>query len=274
MDVLCDILRRALKSQQGLLRLKRNYDWWQMCRRATRRNHSWKHYRDEVYAGVCAVYADYLRGKRVVIVGPAPSMDSSAQHDVIESFDVVVRVNEALPIAEVIKPDVGARTDILYHCMLEKRGRDFAALVDSWNLKFLCSAFPNTRWYVKQNLDFLKRGVSCPYRILPLPTWKKLFKKLKSTTPNTGTTAIYDLLDHDIKELYVTGFTFYKGGYSQGYKGGDVDRDRDKTRQVELPEIEHDQVAQLQLMQKIWRSDSRVSVDETLESILESGATN
>jgi len=261
------ILKKQLKRVVVLLRIKRNYGFWRMYRRATCGNKAWEQHRNAVYDSVCSNYAKYLCGKRVVIVGPAPSVDGSAQHDFIESFDVIVRVNEALPIPESVRCDVGSRTDILYHCMLEMRGRDFAALVDGWGLKFLCSAFPNTRWYVRDNLSFLHLGVRCPYRILPLLLWKRLFKALGCTTPNTGTTAICDLLSHDIKELYITGFTFYQGGYSQGYKEGDVDRDRDESRQVELLELEHDQAAQCSWLRQLWKTDSRIKVDDALEQI-------
>ncbi|MEI6891613.1 MAG: glycosyltransferase family 29 protein [Pontiella sp.] len=231
-------------------------------------NVAWKCYRDE-YENVCATYANYLKNKRVVIVGPAPSIDGSMQHDLIESYDVVVRVNEALPIPKGHEEDVGTRTDVLYHCMVEERGRDFAALVDGWKLDFLCSAFPNKRWYVKDNLAFLDRKVACPYRIVPGSLWRMLFKELHST-PNTGTTAMLDLLNHDIKELYITGFTFYQGGYSKRYKDGDDEnacKDKMKTV-VWLPELEHRQNIQLELLQGLWCADQRIRVDAPLEKIL------
>ena len=261
-------LSRFLKRYKRLLRLKRYYGFWRQYRCVTVGNRVWASYRDETYQDVCADYASYLQGKRVVVVGPAPSMDGSSQRDLIESYDVVVRVNEALPIPKGHEVDVGIRTDVLYHCMVEKRGRDFAVLVDGWNLKFICSAFPNARWYVRHNVAFLDRGVRCPYRIFPLLPWKRLFKGLGRTTPNAGTAAMYDLLSHDIRELYITGFTFYQGGYSKGYKGGDVDRDRDKSRKIELLEFEHDQKAQCDWLRKLWRTDHRIRVDAALGKIL------
>ena len=36
--------------------------------------------------------------------------------------------------------------------------------------------------------------------------------------PNTGYIAIFDLLNYDIKELYITGFTFYLDKFMPGYK--------------------------------------------------------
>ncbi len=250
-----------------LRRIRWNFRWAVQYLKCTVGNTAWRCYRHK-YADVCAKYADYLKNKRVVVVGPAPSVDGSGQHDLIESYDVIVRVNEALPIPPGHEEDVGTRTDVLYHCMVEEGGRDFAALVDGWNLEFLCSAFPNRRWYVKNNLDILKRNIECAYRILPISVWRVLVRQLRSTS-NTGTTAMLDLLNHDIDELYITGFTFYQGGYSQRYKDGHDEKTcRDNMKSVPLPELEHRQDAQLALLRRLWQSDRRIRVDASLERIL------
>ena len=39
-------------------------------------------------------YYDYLKGKKVVIVGPAPHMRGWRQGELIDSYDVVVRVSK------------------------------------------------------------------------------------------------------------------------------------------------------------------------------------
>ena len=37
---------------------------------------------------------------------------------------------------------------------------------------------------------------------------------------NTGFAAIFDLLEFDLKELYITGFSFYLDSFFKGYKSG------------------------------------------------------
>ena len=89
-------------------------------------------------------FLEYLKNKRVVIVGPAPTMVDSKQHDIIESYDVVVRLNRALPILEKLKPDIGSRTDILYNCMNpsnECGGTIDIELLQRENIKVLVSPY-------------------------------------------------------------------------------------------------------------------------------------
>ena len=45
----------------------------------------------------------FLKDKTVVIVGPAPSIIGSNQGKLIDSFDIVIRLNKALPIPEHLK---------------------------------------------------------------------------------------------------------------------------------------------------------------------------
>jgi len=89
-------------------------------------------------------YKEYLKGKRVVIVGPAPSIVGSDQRDLIDSYDVVVRLNRALPVPEHLKKDVGTRTDVLYNCMNpsnECGGRIDVDFLLKSGVKFLVSPY-------------------------------------------------------------------------------------------------------------------------------------
>ena len=65
-------------------------------------------------------YLKFLKGKRVIIVGPAESLLERGDGKFIDSFDIVVRVNRGIePTIKNFKK-IGSRTDILYNCMLEK----------------------------------------------------------------------------------------------------------------------------------------------------------
>ncbi len=44
-----------------------------------------------------------ITGKRVAIVGPAAHIVDIDQKDYIESFDIVVRLNNSLPISEDVR---------------------------------------------------------------------------------------------------------------------------------------------------------------------------
>ena len=90
-----------------------------------------------------------------------------------------------------------------------------------------------------------------------------------NTRPNTGIGAILDLLSYDIKELYITGITFFKGGYCSTYRPyneQDVLNRMDATGN-------HNQHNQFDYMRNILLNDKRVKVDESLNNILSEGLT-
>ena len=54
-----------------------------------------------------------IQGKRVVIVGPSPHLIDTKFGDVIDSYDIVCRVNEVHPTG--FEKDYGNRTDVIFH---------------------------------------------------------------------------------------------------------------------------------------------------------------
>ena len=63
-------------------------------------------------------YFDYLKDKRVIIVGPAGYMENSYRGEMIDKYDVIVRMNLASPVPPERYKDIGSRTDVLYHLVL------------------------------------------------------------------------------------------------------------------------------------------------------------
>lgn len=59
----------------------------------------------------------YFEGKRVVIVGPSPSLKGTKQSEFIDSFDIVVRVNKGWWPATTLDPEVSEKLcECLYDC--------------------------------------------------------------------------------------------------------------------------------------------------------------
>jgi len=59
-------------------------------------------------------YSKFLKGKKVVIVSGSPYIIGSNQGKLIDSYDIVVRVNQGYFACDKMKSDIGCRTDILY----------------------------------------------------------------------------------------------------------------------------------------------------------------
>jgi hypothetical protein len=210
---------------------------------------------------------NYLRGKRVAIVGPAPHMRGSSQAALIDSYDVVVRLNTALPIPTDRQSDVGVRTDILYHVLDEESGRDIRPLVDGWGLRFIVNSYPDIRWYIANTLRMYKAKCCTPLRSMSKPVWRQVFSAVRST-PNTGLLGMAELLASDIDELYITGFSFYKGGCDPSYRQESEDEYFDRLKKTfYLSELFHDQGAQFDYFREHIASDPRVVLDSYLQDI-------
>jgi hypothetical protein len=101
--------------------------------------------------------------------------------------------------------------------------------------------------------------------------FEQLLKRMNAF-PTTGTAAISDLLSHDIECLYVTGMTFFREPYYDGYAtGGRQSGQADRGGREDTVGI-HDVAAQFELVRRIQASDPRLRVDTALGELLASGA--
>lgn len=227
------------------------------------------------------VYLKYLKGKRVVVVNPAPSIVGSKQREFIDSFDIVVRLNKAVPVPSTLIDDIGTRTDVLYNCMNpseECGGQINVKDLRNNGVKFLVAPYgPITtidKRYTRFKSDiynFITNNSEDDLSISHIDSdyFKNLLKIMK--LPNTGVNAILDLLSTEISELYITGFTFFKGGYYKEYRRYNEKEVLDRMNKYGL----HDQEKQMLHMKEVLLNDARVKMDKTLmEIIMEYKAPN
>ncbi len=222
------------------------------------------------------IYAGVVRGKRVAVVGPALSVEGSGQGPLIESNDLVVRINRGYVIPDALVADIGRRTDILYHsCWF---GEKFLPQRKEWidalpaEVSWICTAYPRQNLNHPHATDIAAfendLGGRIPLRTMPLRRHLDLVAAI-DTHPNSGLAAINDLLSFDVAAVYVTGFTFYSGKqpYRQGYTGEAdialVNPERDRTFKAI-----HDQDRQRRFVAGLLGADSRLTVDATLAEIL------
>ena len=62
-------------------------------------------------------YINFVKDKNVIIVGSAGYLMNQNKGEWINSFDIVVRINNSIPIE--FPNDYGKRTDILYHILFK-----------------------------------------------------------------------------------------------------------------------------------------------------------
>jgi len=210
-------------------------------------------------------YCDLLRGQRVVVVGPASGIRGSASGRRIDSYDLVVRINSQWPVADEFVDDVGRRADIVYHCCAPHCRMDPLDVREFANVKFV--------WYqINPKMRFLtelcaRHGVPC----LPFdPLRERLIQKLR-TVPNTGTIAISHLLMTPLKELHVTGFSFYDTPYYDGYEAHGARRRhwRSLWRKKQPERIwKHEFQPQRRHFRSLCEADTRLTVDSELAKLM------
>lgn len=212
-------------------------------------------------------YSDFLKDKRVVIVGPAPSIIGSQQGKSIDDYDVVVRINKALPVPKTLYSDIGSKTDVLYNCLNPAPDCGGPHEIDLWarSTKWVCSPYPEIYPFDKDIRSFnSKFNNEFNFRIFDKSYYQELVSKL-NCRPNSGILAILDILSFNPKEVYVTGFTFFRGGFYKEYRNITEEQINNKMSKVGA----HKQEPQINLVKEIYKSDSRFRVDSSLKEILE-----
>ena len=169
--------------------------------------------------------SEFLENKRVVIVGPAMYLKDKKLGNLIDNYDIVIRLNKGHNMIED-KINFGSRTDILYHCVNQHEDNGGLITDKIYNeIKYIKFCYPilNTNdksSFINGNLeDFNKINVNYLNKI-SIINKEKYLKLEKNITcrPNTGIISILDILDYNIKELWITGFTLFKDGYNNMYR--------------------------------------------------------
>ena len=235
---------------------------------------------------------EFFNNKTVAIVGPADYIalldDSNIKK--IENSDVIVRINCGFNIVDNYSKIVGSRTDIFYNNLLEDCINGGILDVD----KISKSEIKHIRTIPKSDMS----GISTSNTTnIKQPTLDKLINlrnnrgihtSLVDCTdftaisrsiqcrPTTGFVALLDIIKHNPKELYVTGFSFYLGGVLKGYFGGSLPGGIVETvGRTEHEESERNFNSKRHVHRNMWRvfkqeimPRENVSVDPIMEKIL------
>ena len=222
-------------------------------------------------------FKSYLKGKRVALVGPANYLSKFKFGEEIDSRDIVIRVNRGMDLVEKNEKHVGSRTDILYSCLIEHPDNGGEIVIKNLlekNVKWICT-IPYSDASGKKTYPFLHprvnliKALKLFFKInLHIYNFKKysaLNKTLESRA-NTGFAAIFDLLEFDIKELYITGFSFYLDSFFKGYKSG-CERNEDIFATQCFESLRHNQKKQWAYL-KNYKENKFLNFDPVLEEIL------
>jgi hypothetical protein len=213
-------------------------------------------------------YNDYLKGKTVVLVAPSKSILKTIQGDHIDSYDIIVRLNKSLPMPKYLEPYIGSRTDILYNNLnlTDFPGENVLNMyMLKKTIKYISCPYPPITPFAK-DIDYFKKlnnKYNIPFHHINLKYYETIVNNIRTRT-NTGIGAILDLLNYDIKELYITGITFFKDGHYNEYRNIPLQR----VQAFANNGIIHSQEPQIELLRRLVLNDKRIRIDKTLNTIL------
>lgn len=218
-----------------------------------------------------------VKNKKIAIVGPANYITKFNWGGIIDSYDLVVRVNRGIELVETQSRSIGKRTDILYNCLIEKidnGGHISLRNLKKNNVKWVCAplysdikgnVFENTLDPEIKLLTVLKLRYFLNLHIYDYKNYSILNNELKCRA-NTGFSAIFDLLENEAKEIYITGFSFYLDSFIKGYKKGSNKNEEDFANKC-FNSIRHNQNNQWGYL-KSKKNNPKFSFDPVLKEIL------
>jgi|21_taG_2_1085346.scaffolds.fasta_scaffold02164_5 hypothetical protein len=169
-----------------------------------------------------------VRDKRVAFVGPAPYLNGRDLGSLIDNYDIVCRVNDIIP-PEDIRADYGSRTDIMFHNLgtpwLPGLKRKIEQYPHAWKeLKMVACPVVKSDHSETNYLTWADHYVSnvvrnfdsinvhrTDFSWIGMKAYRQLYSDI-GVEFNSGLGGMMMLLNCPLKELFVTGFTFYVGG--------------------------------------------------------------
>jgi len=211
----------------------------------------------------------WFKGKRVAVIGGADSAYVDKVGDYIDGFDVVIRINNGVGMIDEYKEYVGTKTDFLFHCLFANpSGVDRNPItLDLWrekNVGLLVSCHNDLiSGYGKNNVfRFLRlsRG-GMKYSSVSPELHRQNLEVLKPHSPTTGFIVINTIMACEPKELYVTGITFFRTPYFDGYRQDSLEFCFDSFKKFNT----HDPSKEYQLVREIYKkSNGKLIPDSTL----------
>lgn len=216
-------------------------------------------------------FGDFIKNKKVVLVGPARTLLNKSEGNRLDGFDIQVRTNGSILLLkdEEFRRDYGSRCDILYS-----------------NVQFHreMGPFPLQRWHNDHALKYLCMKTSSPNilanydRVVPSRSVMHIIREFLPKVPGLlmGPIIIEDLLRHNPAQLYVTGFDFYitkplefiPGDYREYVEGYLPEKIRTKADVANIGRKDmHDQYHNTKFIYEKW-FNNQIEVDEDMKKLM------
>lgn len=176
-------------------------------------------------------FADVVRDRRVIVIGPASSIVGARQAERVEDHDIVVRLNNGVNLLHdrpELVDDVGYRCDVLYHNEKTDENPLHASRLAMCGVRVVATChnrasilYGNTKSHgaFRAFTVNFAQWVTMNGFALHVPGFES-YERLSAAVghPNAGTSAIVDLLDHGAAEVATLGLSGFTTGYTGGYR--------------------------------------------------------
>ena len=207
-------------------------------------------------------FKEYIRGKRVAVVGPKPSSNSDGV--AIDSFDIVVRCNYRGQIMlDDNKRHKGGRCDISYF-----NGEQAVFLFENFDLE----PMKNIRWlkFKSKNSEIrFKRliGKNVPFA----GTYKRYDQFLFNGTLNSLPNLLLDLLINDPTLIKVFHFDLQlTARREKNYYPDSWGRNDSELEHFRKTFVNHDPITQYKFLQKLYQNE-KIEGDIIFDTLMKSG---
>jgi hypothetical protein len=193
----------------------------------------------------------------------------------IEQYDTVVRLNRSVEMLEQLKKYVGARTDVLYHCIdIAPEQGNFDYSLEEWKnkgIKHVRIPYPPVNFHYMKNINvfqYKNKSKIMDNSIIDIDLYSRIKDECGNTSPNTGTIAIIDILNNSPKTLHISGLTFLKGEklYVDGYR--DMINSEDLVRKQNSKYKNHSIDLQVNFLKKELKNYDNITYDDEVKQII------
>lgn len=203
--------------------------------------------------------------RRVIVVGPARTLERDLLEFDIEDFDIIVKMNAGINTPLPRKTKNPWRCDVLFHSFSHEVPKITKAAIIKTGVKIIVYRTPTDSYVSKafrQRIKFFFLGISCRLKIISPKNYKRLKRQLGGYSPTTGLVCIDFLLGCKFEKLAIAGFTFFTTKYIDGYNDavssdaasaarviekGHHNPDRERNLVAELLREQHDRRASIYL---------------------------
>ena len=164
-----------------------------------------------------------FKNKRIAIIGAADSAFAEKNGELIDGFDIVIRINKAPQYWDTEKTYyIGSKFTYLFHSFYENNFSGGGAIdweyFDALGIEKVIN--PNhTKKGLYTHLNYFKRHNRFRKTyLLSKENYSVLSNDLEGFIPTVGYSALAVVLQSDCQEIFITGFTFFKTPYAKGYR--------------------------------------------------------